>query len=121
MERIQVTHSDHVQLGARLRGELDRRTGSQGSSFGIVDDQEDLARKEALHLKLPGSPAETGPLGIPEEDYAPALQTTHNADQMPLSGILLVEQRLQLALRFVRDFTHVLGVVASVRLTLSGA
>ena len=67
-----------------------------------------------LLVALTGSSAEAGPLGVPEQDHGPAPQTARDADEVPLPGILLIEQRLQLALGFDGDFLYVLGVIASV-------
>jgi hypothetical protein len=73
-----------------------------------------LAGTCGICVVLTGSPTETGPLGIPEEDDATLGQAAYNAHQVPLPGILLIEQRLQLALGFDGDFLYVLGVIASV-------
>src|SRR5919112_2595882 len=77
--------------------------------------------KSSACVALTGAPAETRPLGIPEEDDVPLGQAAYDAHQVPLPGILLIEQRLQLVPRFIGDFAYVLGEVASVRLALSCA
>jgi hypothetical protein len=49
VEGLHAANGDHVQLGARPGRDLNRRFGCEGGLFGTVDDQEDPARKEALH------------------------------------------------------------------------